>query len=255
MAQPLIALLTDFGLDDVYVGVVKLVLLAGAPSAQIIDLTHGVPPGDVLAGALQLAGAQPHLPVGAVVLAVVDPGVGSTRRAIAVATDRGFWVGPDNGLFSLVLQREKIRQVVELKSPRRISATFHGRDLFAPAAAHLASGRALADLGPAIRSRLISRWPKPRRVGNGLRGQVVHVDRFGNLITNLPPPDCAAQLHIGELRLKCAVGGYYAQVPTGSPIALTSSFGLIEVAIRDGSAHEQLGIGRGETASVRPIYR
>ncbi len=155
----------------------------------------------------------------------------------------------DNGLFTLVLTHESVIATVELEVPVTAAPTFHGRDLFAPAAAHLANGGRLAELGPSVTTPLVATWPAPAAVEGGLRGQVVHVDRFGNLVTNLPPP--GRKVLVADHELPFVDGGHYAQVASGELVALTSSFGFVEVAVRDGSAHERLAAGRGTVVELR----
>ncbi len=152
--MPIITLTTDFGFRDTFAGVMKGVILSIAPAAQIVDLCHGIPPQDILAGALALEESAAFFPRGTIHVAVVDPGVGSDREAIAVETERAFYIGPDNGLFDLVVKKERLKRAVKLQNPRyrlpAVSATFHGRDIFAPAAAHLANGVALDEFGAPI---------------------------------------------------------------------------------------------------------
>jgi S-adenosyl-L-methionine hydrolase (adenosine-forming) len=227
-----VSLLSDFGTSDVYVGVMKAVVLSAAPSARLVDLTHEVPPQDVRAGAFHLMQAAAWFPRGTVHLAVVDPGVGSERRAIAVEAGGAFFVGPDNGLFSWIAPRPT--RAVILEVPRGASNTFHGRDVFAPAAGKLAAGAPLASLGaPAGRLVKLS-WPT--------RAEIVHVDRFGNLITNLEKLD--GELVAGEFRTRKLVSSY-AAVARGEPLAILGSHGFVEIAVRDGSAAAVLGLQRG----------
>src|SRR5215212_7192244 len=192
MSRP-IFFLTDFGLADTYVGIVKAVILQVAPDARIVDLTHDIPPQDVRAGAFALLTAAPYLPEDAVVLAVVDPGVGTDRRPVAVQAGRRTFVGPDNGLFSWVV--DAASKAVVLDRPRfwlpTVSATFHGRDLFGPAAAHLARGVPLTELGSTVGTIHPIPFPAVRRHldthgrVHAAHGEIIHVDRYGNLITSL----------------------------------------------------------------------
>ncbi|HJU10868.1 MAG TPA: SAM-dependent chlorinase/fluorinase, partial [Candidatus Binataceae bacterium] len=186
-----IAILTDFGYRDHYVGVMKGVIAKICPRASIIDLTHGIPPQNVLAGALALQQCVDFLPPRTIILAVVDPGVGTERRPIALETKRGLrMVAPDNGLLSLAAKRAEIRRIVELRSPRYwlpiVSASFHGRDIFAPAAAWLSRGVPIAELGPVVQTMVeldvgVPLTKKP----NELEGEIIYIDSFGNLITNI----------------------------------------------------------------------
>jgi S-adenosyl-L-methionine hydrolase (adenosine-forming) len=215
----------------VYVGVMKAVILSVNPAAQLVDLTHEVPPQDVRAGAFLLAQAMAWCPRGTVHLAVVDPGVGTARRAIAVESAGQFFVGPDNGLLSLAAK--KISRAVILNIPRTASATFHGRDVFAPAAARLSLGEKLESLGrPAGR---LLQLPKAR-------GEIVWIDHFGNLITDLKT--LKGELRAGDFRTR-KLHRTYGEVGSGEPLALLGSHGFVEIAVRNGSAEKLLGISRG----------
>jgi S-adenosylmethionine hydrolase len=250
--MPLITLLTDFGTLDSYVAEVKAELYRGAPEATLVDVTHSVPPGDVRAGAYLLARAWHRFPAGTVHLTVIDPGVGGNRAALALTTWGHFFVGPDNGLFTSVLKNSEV-EIVSLPTPTGASPTFHGRDVFAPAAAALASGAALHTLGEPFRGipeRLSYR--ETFHEGKTVVGEIVYVDRFGSLVTSLTPdlvPSYATLevegLDIGPLRRT------FADVPTGGLLAFVGSGGAIEIAVRDGSAARRLGIGVGGRVRAR----
>lgn len=252
MSRPLITLLTDFGTADSYVAEVKAALLRAAPQATLVDLTHAVPPGDLRAAAYLLGRTWHRFPEGTVHLAVVDPGVGTPRAALAFGAAGHWFVGPDNGLFTPVL-RDAAVEIVTLAIPPTAAPTFHGRDLFAPAAAALASGTALQALGQpylGIPHRLSYR--DPHYEGKSVVGEVVYVDRFGTLVTNLTPemvPDYAVieieGLDIGPLRRT------FGDVPTGGVLAYLGSGGQVEIAVRDGSAARRLGMGVGGRIRVR----
>jgi S-adenosyl-L-methionine hydrolase (adenosine-forming) len=253
----IITLTTDFGLADGYVGATKGVIFSRAPRAQLVDISHRVPPQDVRHAAFVLAQAAEFFPPDTVHVAVVDPGVGGSRRGIVVARRRQFFVGPDNGIFSYFLDDQAVCH--ELKNPNlwlpEASATFHGRDLFAPAAAHLAQGLELADCGPRIEDPVrLPGWTVHKQQAS-FETSVVHVDHFGNCITALP----AARL--GELgqgpylvtaldRRPVGLRRTYGDVAPGEPLALVGSTGLVEIAVRDGSAAEELSIGRGTQVQV-----
>jgi S-adenosylmethionine hydrolase len=187
----IVTLLTDFGLKDHYVAALKGVILSHDPRIRIVDITHDVPPFDLLGASYLLSACHAEFPPGTVHLVVVDPGVGSSRRAIAVAAQDRFFVGPDNGVLALSLNDVSPRTVVEIDprtvARRGVSATFHGRDLFAPAAAALATGTPITDLGPVRDSMVESQTDEPRYIEGQLCGVIVHVDRFGNCVTNLKP--------------------------------------------------------------------
>ena len=240
--RPLVTLLTDFGTADGYVAEMKGVLLSAAPDATIVDLTHDVPPHDVDAARLALARCWRRFPAGVVHLVVVDPGVGSARAALAVESDGRRLVGPDNGVLSPALLLAGARAVT-LPVPAGASPTFHGRDVFAPAAARLATGIAIDALGPPCAEPIVRRTPEARRREDGaLIGEVIAVDRFGNAVTNLIGVRGGAVEVAGR---RIPMQRTYADVAPGSLTALCGSSGLIELAVRDGSAAREHGLGRG----------
>jgi len=255
----IVTLTTDFGAADPFVGVMKGVIAGRAPAARVIDLTHGIPPHDVLAGALVLRHSVPYFPRGTIHLAVVDPGVGSERRALCVETAGALLVGPDNGLLSLAAPRGEIRRIVHLTeehfflTPR--SATFHGRDLFAPVAAALAAGTPVEKLGSEVRDMQRLDLPPVVREAHALRGQVIYVDHFGNLATNVSAADLAGlaihapSIGVGSVRLR-GVATSYAAAQRGEPVAVVNSWGLLEIAVREGSARDQLGAGVGAAVVI-----
>jgi S-adenosyl-L-methionine hydrolase (adenosine-forming) len=236
----------------------KGVILTRAPAATIVDVTHGIPPQDVLAGALVLRHALPYFPDGSVHVAVVDPGVGTSRRPLCVETARGFLVGPDNGVLSLAAPRDDVRRIVHLTDERFFltprSHTFHGRDVFAPVAAALASGTAAAALGPELTDMQRLEVPAPVADGDRIRGQVIYVDHFGNLVTNvshetLPAHDATITVRAARVR---GVAASYASVSPGEPVAVVNSWGLLEIAVREGSARAALGARVGDPVVVEP---
>lgn len=246
--RPVITLLTDFGTADGYVGEMKGVLLSRAPDAMLVDITHEIAPQDIEAARLTLARVWRRFPPGTVHLVVIDPGVGSDRAALAIVSDGRLFVGPDNGVLSPALLVHESRAVT-LAIPLGASASFHGRDVFAPAAAALATGASLESLGePAIRP-VVRRTPEPTRVGDGtLVGEVIIVDRFGNAITNL------VGLRPGVVELGTtvlAVRRTYADVVVGAPLAIVGSSGLIEVAVREGNGARHFGLTRGSKVVFR----
>jgi S-adenosyl-L-methionine hydrolase (adenosine-forming) len=247
-----IVLLTDFGHRDPFVGIMKCVLATIAPRAQVIDLVHDLPAQDIHAGALALDAALPYLPPRAVVVAIVDPGVGTERRAIAGAVDDFRFVGPDNGLLARPLARA--RKIVNIVEPRyvlrEVSSTFHGRDVFAPVAAHLARGLSIDKLGPRIKAIESLPIREPRRDNGVAHGEVLLVDRYGNALTNIPgdwtrPGDV---VNVRGAALK--VARTYADVRAGEPVAVISSNGALEIAVRNGDAASSLGIRRGDVVEV-----
>lgn len=255
-----ITLTTDFGTGDGYVGAMKGVILSLAPDATLIDISHDVLPHNVRHGARVLAAAAPFFPKGTVHVAVVDPGVGGTRRGIALKTRHAVFVGPDNGLFTPFL-RERTA-CVALTNPathrHAVSATFHGRDVFAPVAAHLANGLSLAELGPPVDGPVALSEPTLQRLPNGrVRAEIVHVDRFGNLITNVGPLEWSERdrgdVYVIAGGMSVAVRRTYADVAPGELLALVGSSGYVEIAVREGSAAERLGLGVGAAVVVQGL--
>lgn len=235
-----VTLLTDFGTADGYVGEMKGALLTAAPGATLVDIAHDIPPQDVDAARLALSRYWRAFPAGTVHLVVVDPGVGSHRRCIAVEAEGRFLVGPDNGVLSAALDSAGVR-IAALEVGAGASATFHGRDVFAPAAARLAAGAALTSLGALVKDPVIRRTAHPRREGNRWIGEVVALDRFGNAITNLRQAGAAIEARGTALR----VVRTYADLDRGEAGALRGSSGLFEIVVRDGSAALQLRLERG----------
>jgi S-adenosyl-L-methionine hydrolase (adenosine-forming) len=223
----------------------KGVIATRAPGVSVVDLSHGVPPQDVIAGALVLRASAPYFPAGTVHVAVVDPGVGTARRPICVETADALFVGPDNGVLSLAAPANRVRRIVELANPSyRIepaSRTFHGRDVFAPAAAALATGVPASALGPALEAMQRVNLPAATRTGDRVHAEVVYVDGFGNLTTNVDAPALAGRLRIeiGGRRID-GVSETYGSVESGDLVAVVNSWGMLEIALRDGSARAAL---------------
>ena len=251
----IVTLTTDFGLRDAYVAEMKGVMLgvarAARQSLQLVDVTHDVERHDITEGALALEAAVPFFPAGTVHLAVVDPGVGTTRRGLVIAADGQFLVGPDNGLFTPFLAGDDWRAFELVEADYRlpiVSRTFHGRDLFAPAAAHLAIGVDPARFGPAVSDPVQLAWPEVRAVAGAVAGAVVHTDRFGNLITSIharsiAPLDADVLIRVGGRDVPLV--GTYGDLPVGRPGALVGSAGRLEIAVREGSAAAVLRARRG----------
>ncbi len=244
----LITLLTDFGLNDVYVGVMKGVIASIDQSLRVIDLTHQIPPQNIASAQFNLLNAYPYFPAGTVHVAVVDPGVGGDRRAVAIELEDGFLVGPDNGLFTGLLTAKSVIRAAELTNRNywRVpdpSHTFHGRDIFAPIAAHLALGTAIAKLGTPIDPKTLMQNPIAlyKTTANGYQGKIQHIDRFGNVITNLPGHLVAHKRWSVRVKKRSIPGCQrYGEVEAGSAIALVGSHGWVEIAINGGDAHFQL---------------
>jgi S-adenosyl-L-methionine hydrolase (adenosine-forming) len=246
--RPLVTLLTDFGTSDGYVGEMKGVIISGVPEAEIIDIAHDLSPQDVESGRLALARYWRRFPAGTVHVVVVDPDVGADRAAIAVASAERLLVGPDNGVLSPALLVPDARAVA-LAVPRQASPTFHGRDVFAPAAVALLQGTALSEVGAPHPAPIVRRTPEPRRRGDGtVDGEVLVIDRFGNAITN-----CLG-LYGGRVEVAGAVLPLvrtYSDVAPGVVVAVIGSSGLVEIAERNGSAAHRLGLTRGTPVVIR----
>jgi hypothetical protein len=257
----IITLTTDFGTTDWFVGVMKGVVARLAPKANVIDLTHAAPPGDIRGAAFALATSYNFFPRGTVHVAVVDPGVGSARKVIAVRTANYFFVGPDNGVLSLALAKEKVRAIHALENERYflhpVSQTFHGRDIFAAVAAHLVCSVPIQKFGPPLKNFVSLAWPVARGLPAKIEGEVVYVDRFGNAITNIDSETIqilgrsSMDVFLNHKRV-CPVAGFYEAVPKGKPVALLGSNGLLEIAVHGGSAAKRLGLRPGVMVEVRP---
>lgn len=254
----IITLTTDFGTQDWFVGTMKGVITRINPKATVIDITHEIPAGDIRAGAFALMASYRFFPPGTVHMAIIDPGVGSQRKATAVQTTNYFFVGPDNGVLSFALAREKIKSIHRLENKRYflhpVSHTFHGRDIFAPVAAHLSRGVAINKLGPKQKDILRLRWSAPKISQNHVSGQVIYVDRFGNSITNIGNEILAhfGKPHVfkGSKRL-CAIEPFYQSVPAGKAVAVPGSSGFLEIAVNGGSAAKSLSLKIGATVTIR----
>lgn len=246
-ANGIVTLLTDFGLDDAYVGAMKGAILSINSEARLVDLTHGVRPFAVLQGAFLLDSSWRSFPTGSVHVAVVDPGVGSSRKAIAFRAADHYFVGPDNGLFTFI--SEPISEVIDLPTPPEAAPTFHGRDVFGPAAARLSAGAALRELATARASepmRLSDAWAS--KVGEAWRAIALHCDRFGNVISNLPIRALARIKAVNGVRLRTVET--YDDAQPNELVALVGSSGRIEFALREGSAAVRLHAAPGETLVV-----
>jgi S-adenosyl-L-methionine hydrolase (adenosine-forming) len=277
---PTIALLTDFGTQDAYVGMMKGVILSICPTAQIIDLTHHIQPQNVRQAAYVLLQVYQYLPPQTIVVVVVDPGVGSARRAVGIQTESATFIGPDNGVFSYVLRKMTTENIVSLQNynlPNK-SSTFHGRDVFSPSAAHLASGVKLDALGPTLKT--LEKLPAPRFDihATEIHGEVLYIDHFGNVVTSIGslewdtndllrlrpifehqhtvapaelmirPEDC--EVDLGEHRI-APLSLTYAGVSTGHLLMLINSAGQLEVAMNQGNAAEQLNAHIGQQVTLR----
>jgi S-adenosylmethionine hydrolase len=265
----IITLTTDFGLEDAYVGIVKGVMLAVSPAATIVDISHGVDPGDIARAAYLLETAYGFFPAGTVHVVVVDPGVGSERRIVAVEMNGHRFLAPDNGVLTGVLTERGEGTAVSVENPRYflspVSRTFHGRDIFAPVAAHLSKGLNLGDLGPPADVGSLVRFDRSAPVvdpPHGIAGSVMAVDRFGNLITNVRERDLSEICGgAGSCELEIEVHGRtihglsaaYASVAPGEPLAILGSSGRLEISINGGNAGEVFSAGPGKEIRVAAV--
>jgi hypothetical protein len=247
---------TDFGSRDGYAGAMKGVVLSLAPSATLVDVTHGVPPQDVVSGAVALAQAAPLFPRGTIHVAVVDPGVGGNRADLLVEAGDSFFVGPDNGVLSLAARAGRRIYRIEAPAFRRepVSPTFHGRDVFAPTAGLLAAGASAADAGPRVDTMIDLTPPVLSHRAGQVEGQVIHIDSFGNLITSLGaenlPPDASIEVEgVGGI-FHPVLARTFSDVPSGALVAYLGSGGQLEIARRDGSAAAHIDAARGAVVRV-----
>lgn len=261
MARPVIALLTDFGTRDHYAGTMKAVVVGLCPDATLVDITHDIPPHDVMTAALELAASYKYFPSGTIFLVVVDPGVGSARRGIAADTGDYRFVAPDNGVLTAVLREAPARRIVELTERRyarpTVSRTFEGRDRFAPAAGWLGKGVDLSALGRSAGTIQQLVIPAPEIAGDLLTGEVLRVDRFGNLVTNIDRKLFEKFTHANGIDITAAthrvgrVVATYAEAAPNEVCALFGSTDHLEIAVNAGSASEQLNLSRGAPVLIR----
>jgi len=261
--RPVITLTTDFGSNDHFVGVMKGVILDIIPEAQIVDICHSLQAFDVLDGALTISQAYSYFPTRTVHIVVVDPGVGTARRPILASSDKYHFVAPDNGVLSMVYARESRMHVRHITSDhyflQPVSNTFHGRDIFAPVAAYLAKEVDSLKFGEEVQEYVRFSAPKPKAVDeNRLRGVVLKVDRFGNLITNITPQDAPMLFQAGASGFKIVAGSReitelrnaYAEGAPGEVIGILGSMGFLEIATNRGAATQLTGIGKGSEVSI-----
>jgi S-adenosylmethionine hydrolase len=254
----MITLTSDFGLEDPYVAEMKGVILTINPKATIIDVTHGVEKFNISMGAFMLASAIPYFPKGTVHLAVVDPGVGTERRAILIQTKLAFFVGPDNGVVLLVAQNHGIERIYELANPKFMlpepSFTFQGRDVFSPVAAHLDMGVNPSEFGPEIKDPVKPEFACVQRSNDVLIGEVLHIDNFGNIITNISAREIAnakiINVKMQDFSLKLALGKTYAIAKLKEPICVIGSHGFLEIALNQDSAAQKFKMKAGDKVEV-----
>lgn len=255
----LITLLTDFGYQDSFVGIMKGVILRINPQARIVDLTHGVPPQDIMSAALTLRHSIAYFPEGTIHVAVVDPGVGSERRPLLIQSENGYLIGPDNGVLSLALQEREPICAVELSSPayrlQPTSATFHGRDIFAAAAAYLSVGIPVPAFGEKVNQLIRLSVPAARKLDHSIEGEIVYIDTFGNLLTNIEEGDLAGlprdqlTISLGAISIP-GLAANYSAARQGNYVALINSWGVLEIAAYQDNAQKRTGAKIGDKIQV-----
>jgi S-adenosylmethionine hydrolase len=263
VTAPIITLLSDFGLKDPYVAEMKAVILKICPQANIVDISHEIKKFSIRMGAFTLAAASPYFPKGTIHVAVVDPGVGTKRRALLVETKDAFFIGPDNGLLMLAAQKQGIRHVYDITNKRfmlpHVSRTFHGRDIFAPAAAHLAKDCNPSGFGSTINDYVIPTFAKPRLKNGEMSGEVLQIDDFGNIITNISKQDLKKagvtegsklNIKLGEETVSLKFYSAYGEAPTKTPLALIGSHDFLEIAVNQGNASKRFKTKIGEPVIV-----
>ena len=258
-----ITLLSDFGLKDPYVAAMKAVILSICPEARIVDISHEIKKFNIRMGAFVLASATPYFPANTIHVAIVDPGVGTKRRPIIVETKRSFYVGPDNGVLMISAYKESIRHVYHVNNPQymlsKVSRTFHGRDIFAPAAAHLAKGCTPSDFGPEIHDYVFPKFTKPHVRKDKLLGEILYTDDFGNLVTNIAMKDLekmgaseGSTLHVELKRksLELKLCSAYGEVSSKKPLAIIGSSDFLEISVNQGDASKKFKAKIGDRILV-----
>jgi S-adenosyl-L-methionine hydrolase (adenosine-forming) len=255
----LITLTTDFGITDSFVGIMKGVIAQINPRAAVVDLTHGIPPQNILAAAMTLSHAVKYFPQQSIHVMVVDPGVGSTRRPLLVTVGETHFIGPDNGVLSLAWQGRQPNHIIHLSNPayhlKPTSRTFHGRDIFAPVAAYLSLGIAPEAFGETLEDYLQISWPKVIRSERSVTGEIVYIDGFGNVFTSIQEQDLTGlgqenlTIVLGELAIRGLAPNYCA-VESGQPVALINSWGVLEIAINRGNVARRFNVRIGEKVRV-----
>ncbi|MEM3577244.1 MAG: SAM-dependent chlorinase/fluorinase [Candidatus Bathyarchaeia archaeon] len=261
MRKPIITLTTDFGLKDPYVAEMKAVILDICPNAQIVDITHQIEKFNIRMGAYVLTCAAPYFPKGTIHVAVVDPGVGTRRRPLLIEAVKDFFIGPDNGVLALATKAQGIKRAYEILNRKfllpRISRTFHGRDIFAPAAAHIANGAPPSEFGPEVGEIIVPEFAKLVKRRDSIVGEVLHVDSFGNIITNfgekelkLMRVDDTVNVKLKNKRLKLKLCKAYAEAPLKQPLAIIGSHNFLEISINQGSAAEKFKVKTGDKVTL-----
>ena len=261
MPSQIITLTTDFGLRDPYVAEMKAVILGISPNTKIVDIAHQIEKFNIGMGAYTLAAASPYFPKGTVHVAVVDPGVGTERKAVLIQTKNAYYIGPNNGVLTLAAKSQGIRHIYRIENPKfmlqEVSNTFHGRDVFAPAAAHLANGISPSEFGPEICGIVTPRFARITKRKNRLTGEVIHIDGFGNIITNLKEKELESMdvkktvnLKLKSTELKLKLCKAYAEVNTRQPLAIIGSHNFLEISINQGNAAENFQTKVGDKVTL-----
>lgn len=261
MPTKIVTLTTDFGLKDPYVAEIKAVILSITPETKIVDITHEIEKFNIKTGAYVLAAACPYFPKGTIHVAVVDPGVGTKREAILVQTKNTHFIGPDNGVLALAAKGQRVKHIYRIENPKfmlaRISNTFHGRDVFAPAAAYLANGASPSEFGPEIPEIVMPAFARITKTKTTLTGEIIHMDSFGNVITNLREKDLKSMdiektvnLKLKDTRLKLKLCKAYSEVKAQQPLAVIGSHNFLEISINQGNAAETFQTRVGDKVRV-----
>ena len=254
-ANSIITLTTDFGVRDGFPGAMHGVILSINPRATVVDLSHGISQGDIAHGAYILVTVPPYFPVGAIHVAVIDPGVGTSRKILAVKAGEQVYIAPDNGLLGYVLDCHPESEIRHLDNPdlwsKNPSATFHGRDVMAPAAAYLSMDVAFHEVGPIANTWEPAPFPPVKKKGDDLVGHIIHIDHFGNLITNIPG-ETNGDFYVGSQPID-ARGRTFSDVKSEEPLVVTGSSGWLEVAVNSGSAAQLLKASVGDEVSLRKV--
>ncbi len=256
-------MLSDFGLKDPYVAEMKAVILSICPEARIVDISHEIEEFDIRMGAFVLTSAAPYFPQGTIHVAVVDPRVGTKRRPLLVETKRGSYVGPDNGLLMLSARREGISHVYNISNQAymrpEVSRTFHGRDIFAPAAAHLAKGRSPSTFGSEVHDYVLPEFAEPQLKESGFLGEVLYIDGFGNIVTNISVrnlekigacEDCVLHVKIKDKVLDLKLCSAYGQIPTKRALAIIGSSDFLEISVNQANASQIFGVRTGDSVNI-----
>lgn len=261
MPNPIITLTTDFGLKDPYVAEMKAVILNISPNTKIVDITHQIEKFNIRMGAYVLAAAASYFPKGTIHVVVVDPGVGTKRKAILIQTKKGYFIGPDNGVLALAAENQGIEHVYKITNPKlklpKISNTFHGRDIFAPAAAHLAKGTPPSEFGPEIHKIVTPKFAKITRRKGGLIGEIIHIDGFGNIVTNFSEKELESMgikgmvnIKLKNTRLKLKLCRAYAEVEAQKPLAIIGSHNFLEISVNQGNAADTFKTKVGDKVTL-----